>query len=117
MNSVTISGILAFTPGPTYKVETAPIGDIIIHLNFLNPSPIYKAQAAIPMTAAARPPSSAWLPTAALWEAEAEAEAADLEALTLALRDAEADAEAEAVMEASSEDAALRIEERMLSPC
>ena len=67
------------------------------------------------MTTAARPPSSAWLPAAALWVAEAEAEAADLEALTLALRDA--DAEADPVMEAISEDATLRREERMLSPC
>jgi hypothetical protein len=94
-----------------------PIGDIIIHPNFPNPSPIYKAQAAIPMTTAATPPNSAWLPTAALWEAEAEAEAADLEALALALRDAEAEAEADPVMEAISEDATLRREERMLSPC
>lgn len=69
------------------------------------------------MTTAARPPSSAWLPAAALWVAEAEAEAADLEALTLALRDADADAEADPVMEAISEDATLRREERMLSPC
>jgi hypothetical protein len=67
------------------------------------------------MTTAAKPPSSAWLPTAALCEAEAEAEAADLEALALALRDAEA--EADPVMEAISEDATLRREERMLSPC
>ena len=66
----------------------------------------------MPMTIAAKPPISAWLPTAALWEAEAEAEAADLEALTLALRDADAEAAADPVMEAISEDAALRREER-----
>ena len=94
-----------------------PIGDIIIHPNYPNLSHTYKAQAAMPMTIAAKPPISAWLPTAALWEAEAEAEAADFEALTLALRDADAEAAADPVMEAISEDAALRREERMLSPC
>jgi hypothetical protein len=83
--SVTISGILVVHEEPVPPGRSNSIGDIIIHPSFPNPPHIYKAQAATPMTTAARPPSSAWLPGAALWVAEAEAEAADLEALTLAL--------------------------------
>jgi hypothetical protein len=57
-------------------------------------SSIYRAQAAMPITTAAKPLSSAVLPTAAFLVAEAEAEAADLDALALAC-EAEAEAEAE----------------------
>lgn len=56
----------------------------------------YKAQAAIPITTAARPLSSAEPPAAALCVAEAEADADDLDALALCDADADADADREA---------------------
>jgi hypothetical protein len=56
----------------------------------------------MPITTAAKPLSSAVLPTAAFLVAEAEAEAADLDALALAC---EAEAEAEAEWEAEAEEA------------
>lgn len=65
---------------------------------------VYKAQAAIPITTAARPLSSAEPPAAALCVAEAEADADDLDALALCDAEAE-DADADADREAETDDA------------
>jgi hypothetical protein len=69
---------------------------------------IYRAQAAMPITTAARPLSSAVWPGAAFLVAEAEAEAADLDALALAC---EAEAEAEDAEDAAEREAEAEAEE------